>query len=114
MGDLYFNGLYPFIDNSSGGSVDGVIAAVDKILATIDDDTRIIPGHGPLSNRAELAVYLEMLKDARAKIGALVEAGKSLEETVAAKPTAAWDETWGKTFLTPEQFIGIVYSNLKM
>jgi glyoxylase-like metal-dependent hydrolase (beta-lactamase superfamily II) len=114
MGDLYFNGLYPFIDNSSGGSVDGVIAAVDKILATIDDDTRIIPGHGPLSNRAELAVYLEMLKDARAKIGALVEAGKSLEETVAAKPTAAWDETWGKTFLTPEQFTGIVYSNLKM
>ena len=114
MGDLYFNGLYPFIDNSSGGSVDGVIAAVDKILATIDDDTRIIPGHGPLSNRAELAVYLEMLKDVRARIGALVEAGKSLEETVAAKPTAAWDETWGKTFLTPEQFTGIVYSNLKM
>lgn len=113
-GDIYFNGLYPFIDSSSGGSVDGVIAAVGKILEMIDDETKIIPGHGPLSNRAELMVYLEMLKDVRAKIGALVEAGKSLEETLAAKPTAAWDEAWGKTFLTPEQFIGIVYGNLKM
>ncbi|MEE8525888.1 MAG: hypothetical protein V3T72_18285 [Thermoanaerobaculia bacterium] len=78
----------------------------------IDDETKIIPGHGPLSNRAELAVYLEMLKDIRAKIGALVDAGKSLEETLAASPTAAYDEKWGKTFLTPEQFTSIVYDNL--
>jgi cyclase len=112
MGDVYFNGLYPFIDGSSGGSVDGVIAAAEKVLAMVDDETKIIPGHGALSNRAELAAYVEMLKDVRAKIGALLDAGKSLEETLAAKPTAAWDDPWGKAFLTPEQFTTIVYQIL--
>ena len=112
MGDLYFNGLYPFIDNSSGASVDGVIAAAEKIHAMTDEETRIIPGHGGPSNRAELAAYIEMLKDVRAKIGALVDAGKSLEEVQEAGPTAAYDEKWGKTFLTGEQFTGIVYKNL--
>ena len=112
MGDLYFNGLYPFIDASSGGSVDGVIAAGEKVLAMTDDQTKIIPGHGPLSNRAELATYVKMLKDIRAKVGALVEAGKSLEEVQAAKPTAAWDEPWGTVFINPEQFTGIVYGLL--
>ena len=111
-GDLYFNGLYPFIDNSSGASVDGVIAAAERIHGMIDDQTRIIPGHGPLSNRAELATYIEMLKGVRANIGALVEAGKSLKEVLAAKPTAAWDEKWGMTFLKGEQFTSIVYENL--
>ena len=112
MGDLYFNGLYPFIDGSSGGSVDGVIAAAERVLGLIDDKTRIIPGHGPLSNRAELEVYVEMLKDIRARVGALVDAGKSLEEAIAAKPTAAWDDPWGKVFITPEQFTTIVYGIL--
>ncbi len=112
MGDLYFNGLYPFIDNSSGASVDGILSAVERVLAMIDDETKVIPGHGPLSNRAELAAYLEMLKDVRAKIGALVDAGKSLDEVQAARPTAAYDEKWGKVFLTGEQFTGIVYENL--
>ena len=112
MGDLYFNGFYPFIDGSSGGSVDGVIAAVEKVLAMTDAATRIIPGHGPLSNRAELKTYLEMLKGVRAEVGALVDAGKSLEEAIAAKPTAAWDDPWGKVAITPEQFTSIVYGIL--
>ncbi len=112
MGDLYFNGLYPFIDGSSGGSVDGVIAAAEKVHAMIDEDTKIIPGHGALSNRAELAAYIEMLKDVRAKVGALVDAGKSLEEAIAAEPTAAWDDPWGKVFINPEQFTTIVYKIL--
>ncbi len=112
MGDLYFSGLYPFIDGSSGGSVDGVIAAAERVHAMIDDETKIIPGHGGLSNRAELAAYIEMLKGVRAKVGALVEAGKSLEEVQAAQPTAAWDDPWGKTFLNGEQFTAIVYGIL--
>ncbi len=112
MGDLYFNGLYPFIDGSSGGSVDGVIAASERVLAMTDEETKIIPGHGALSNRAELAAYVEMLNGVRAKVGALVDAGKSLEETIAAKPTAAWDDPWGKVFITPEQFTTIVYQIL--
>ncbi|MCP3962495.1 MAG: MBL fold metallo-hydrolase [bacterium] len=111
-GDLYFNGLYPFIDTSSGASVDGVIAAAERIHAMIDEKTRIIPGHGAPSNRAELAEYIEMLKGVRASVGKLVEAGKTLEETQAAKPTAPWDEPWGKTFITGEQFTAIVYGNL--
>ncbi len=111
-GDLYFNGIYPFIDSSSGASVDGVIAAAERIHGMIDDETRIIPGHGALSNRAELTAYIGMLKGVRGKIGALVEAGKSLEEVQAAKPTAEWDEKWGVTFLNGEQFTAIVYGNL--
>ena len=114
MGDLFFNGLYPFIDGSSGGSVDGVIAAAEKVLGMIDDETKIIPGHGPLAGRTELAAYVEMLKGVRAEVGALVEAGKSLEEAIAAKPTAAWDDPWGKVFITPDQFATIVYDILKM
>ena len=114
MGDLFFNGLYPFIDGSSGGSVDGVIAAAEKVLGMIDDETKIIPGHGPLAGRAELAAYVEMLQGVRAEVGALVEAGKSLEEAIAAKPTAAWDDPWGKVFITPDQFTTIVYDILKM
>ncbi len=112
MGDVYFNGIYPFIDSSSGGSVDGVIAAAERVLGMTDDQTRFIPGHGELSGRAGLEAYVEMLKDVRARIGALVEAGKSLEETVAAEPTAAWDDPWGKAFLKPEQFTAIVYQML--
>ncbi len=112
MGDLFFNGLFPFIDGSSGGSVDGVIAAAERVHAMIDEETKIIPGHGGLGNRAELAAYIEMLKGVRARIGALVEAGKSLEEVQAAKPTAAWDDPWGKTFLNGEQFTAIVYGIL--
>ncbi len=111
-GDIYFNGRYPFIDGSSGGSVDGVIAAAELVLGMTDDQTRIIPGHGPLSDRAGLDAYILMLKHVRAEIGAMVEAGKSLEEVVAAGPTAAYDEVWGKTPGGPEQFTTIVYQIL--
>ena len=115
MGDLYFNGLYPFIDGSSGGSVDGVIAAGERVYAMIDDETKIIAGHGPLSNRAELKAFIEMLKGVRANIGALVDAGQSLEEVIAAKPTADWDEAWSRDtgFAKPEGFTKIVYDILK-
>ncbi|MEM7585178.1 MAG: MBL fold metallo-hydrolase [Acidobacteriota bacterium] len=113
MGDLYFNGMYPFIDYSSGGSIDGVIAAADRVLAMIDDDTRIIPGHGALSNRAELAAYADMLRGVRAAVAPLVEAGHSLEEVIAAKPTAAFDDTWGKGFIQADGFTKIVYNLLK-
>ena len=112
MGDLYFNGFYPFIDYSSGGSIDGVIAATDRVLAMIDDDTRIIPGHGPVSGRAELAAYRDMLRGVRDKIAPMVAAGKSLEEVIAAKPTAAFDEKWGQGFIPPDGFVKIAYKTL--
>ena len=112
-GDLYFNGIYPFIDVSTGGGIDGVIAAIEEILGLVGPETKIIPGHGPLSNRQELVSYLAMLKTVRENVVALIEKGRSQEEIVAAKPTATLDEVWGDGFLEPDVFVGIVYSSLK-
>jgi cyclase len=112
MGDLYFNGLYPFIDVSSGGSIDGMIAAADQVVAMVDDQTKIIPGHGPLSNKAELITYRDMLITVRDRVNAAIAEGKTAEEFIASNPTADLDPTWGNGFLKPEQFLGIVYADL--
>jgi glyoxylase-like metal-dependent hydrolase (beta-lactamase superfamily II) len=112
-GDVYFNGLFPFIDVESGGSVDGVIAAVDRAAALADAETKIVPGHGPLSNRAELLRYREMLAAVRDAVKAGIAAGRSREEILASRPTAPFDAVWGKGFLSPEQFTGLVYLSLK-
>lgn len=111
MGDTYFNGLYPFIDTGTNGSVKGVIAAVDRVLALTDDTTKIIPGHGPLSNKAELKSYREMLAKVHANVGALVKANKTLAQVIAAKPTRDFDAKWGNGFLKPDQFVEIVYNS---
>lgn len=111
-GDVYFNGTYPFIDVASGGSIDGTIAAADTILALAGEDTRIIPGHGPLSNRTELEAYRDMLRGARDAIAAEIRQGKSIDEVVAAKPTAKYDEKWGGGFIDPERFVRIVFGDL--
>ena len=111
-GDTYFSGLYPFIDKSSGGSLDGMIASADRVLAIADEETKIIPGHGPLSNRAELAAWRGMLVDVRQRIGEALAAGKTLEEVQAMKPTARWDARYGKGFLGPDDFVAIAYSTL--
>lgn len=112
MGDLYFNGLYPFIDSASGGKIDGVIAAVDRALALADDKTRIIPGHGPLSNKAELKAYRDMLATVAGRVKAQIAAGKKLEEIVAAKPTADYDAKWGGGFIKPDKWAELVVRNL--
>jgi len=112
MGDTYFNGFYPFVDTSSGGTVDGVIAAADKVLAFAKDDTKIIPGHGPLSNKAELKVYRDMLATLVGRIKEQVKAGKKLEEIVAAKPTADYDAKWGGGFIKPDKWVEMVVMNL--
>lgn len=105
MGDTYFNGFYPFIDTSSGGTAEGVVAAADRVLAIADDKTRIIPGHGPVSNKAELKTYRDMVATISGRVAALVKQGKKLDEIVAAKPTAEFDERWGKGFIPPPKFI---------
>lgn len=110
-GDVYFAGAFPFIDLDSGGSVAGVIAAVDRILALCDADTKIIPGHGPLSNAAELRAYRTMLTTLRDRIAALAADGKSLEEIQATKPTAEFDPpTPG--FISSDQFVALVFADL--
>lgn len=113
MGDVYFAAGYPFIDLSSGGSAKGVIAAVDKGLALGNAATRYIPGHGPVSSRADLAAYRAMLADIVAKVEAAIKAGKPVEAVVAAKPSAAYDAKWGGGFIKPDMFVQIVYASLK-
>lgn len=112
MGDVFFNGFYPFIDYSSGGTPDGFIAAVERVLKVANDDTRIIPGHGPLAGKADLIAYRDMLVTSIGRIKALVKEGKKLDEVVAAKPTAALDERWGKGFVPAARYIEMVMKGL--
>lgn len=111
-GDTYFNGAYPFIDVSSGGRLGGLIAAADRLLEIAGEQTRIIPGHGPLSGRAELAAYRDVLIAARERIGTMVADGMSRESVVAATPMSAYDATWGAGFMKPDVWVGIVYDAL--
>ena len=108
MGDTFFNGLYPFIDVSSGGNPDGVIAAADRVLALSNDATKIIPGHGPVCSKADLKVYRDMLATVTGRIKALIKDGKKIDEIKAAKPTAEFDEKWGRAFLPPSSFIDML------
>jgi glyoxylase-like metal-dependent hydrolase (beta-lactamase superfamily II) len=112
MGDTFFNGMYPFIDVDSGGSVDGMIAAADKVLSLADENTKIIPGHGPLGSKADLQTYRNVLAGIRGKVKGLVAQGKTLDQIVAAKPSAQWDATWGKGFMGPDVFVSFVHRSL--
>jgi glyoxylase-like metal-dependent hydrolase (beta-lactamase superfamily II) len=112
MGDTYFNGLYPFIDLDSGGSIDGYIAAIDRGLALSNEETQIVPGHGPLSNRAELAKFKAMLSGFRDRIAELKKQGMTLEQTQAEKPTAAFDEKLGGAFIGPDALVTFIYRSL--
>jgi len=109
VGDTWFNGAYPFIDYSTGGHIDGMINATKKNLSVGTDSTIIIPGHGPVGNKEQLSQTLDMLTTCREKVAALKKEGKSLTEVVAAKPTAQFDEKWGKGFVQPEMFVRLVY-----
>lgn len=112
MGDDYFNGSYPFIDRSSGGSVQGLIDAVQKGLGLCTAGTQVIPGHGPLTNCAGLESYGQMVADAAGKIQNLIDQGMTLEQVIAARPTAATDEELGKGFIKPEQFVMFIHQSL--
>ena len=108
-GDTFWNGFYPFIDYSSGGNINGMITATEKNLATAGADTIIIPGHGPIGNKAQLTEFRDMLVGARDNVAKLKKEGKSLDETVAAKPTANYDAKWGQK---PAAFVGYVYQGV--
>jgi glyoxylase-like metal-dependent hydrolase (beta-lactamase superfamily II) len=112
MGDTLFNGMYPFVDLASGGSINGMIAACDRGLGMGDASTKIIPGHGPAGTKADLKAFRDMLAASRDAVLPLVKAGKTLDEVKAAKPTAALDEKWGKGFIKPESWVQILYADL--
>jgi len=93
-GDVFINGIYPLADPDSGGSFDGIISAVDAVLAIVDDQTQIIPGHGPVTDKKGLQAYRDMCIVLRTRIAGMKKSGMSLEEVLAAEPTADFDGTW--------------------
>jgi cyclase len=113
MGDTFFNGIYPFIDVSAGGRIDGMIAAADRVLAVADEKTRLIPGHGPLGSKADLQAYRDMLAQVRDRVARLKAEGSTVEEIVAAKPTTEFDPTWGGGFMKPDAWVGLVYESME-
>ena len=112
MGDTYFSSTYPIIDLESGGHIDGFISATERVLARIGDGTKVIPGHGQVTDKAGLQRYHDMLVGVRAAVAKLVKQKKSVDEAVAAKPTAPWDDAWGKGYMKPDLFTKIVFTDL--
>lgn len=112
-GDTFFNGFYPFIDVQHGGSINGIIDAANVMLKVADGQTKIIPGHGPLGDKAALTRYRDMLIELRSSVAAAMAGGKSVEEVIAAAPTKGLDAKWGGGFLKPPVVTRIVYSSLK-
>jgi glyoxylase-like metal-dependent hydrolase (beta-lactamase superfamily II) len=111
-GDLHFNYMFPFIDLDSGGNVEGYIAGQRRIFDMADDDTVIIPGHGPLASKADIKVAIDMLEDARARVKSLVDKGLSQEEILAENPLADYHETWNWGFITTERMTNTLYRSL--
>lgn len=110
MGDTYFNGRFPYIDLSSGGSVNGLIEAANKALFLIDEETKVIPGHGALSNKKELTAYRDMIVKVSTKVKEAVAAGKTVEEIKAANFTEGFEE-WGNAFISSDRFLDILYTD---
>jgi cyclase len=109
MGDTFFVGSYPFIDSNSGGTLSGMIAATARMLSEVDDNTKIIPGHGPLAGKVELQEFHDMLASMRERVLKLIRQKKTLEQVVAAKPSADFDSKWSGGFWKPEQWVSRVY-----
>jgi cyclase len=112
MGDIWFNGMYPFIDLDSDGNINGMILAAGAGISLADADTKIVPGHGPLGDKAALIKYRDMLVIVRDRVKILKDAGKTVDESVATKPTADLDAAWGQGRVKPDLFVNIVYSSL--
>jgi glyoxylase-like metal-dependent hydrolase (beta-lactamase superfamily II) len=112
LGDTFSNGIYPYIDGGTGGSINGMIGAVDRSLMLVDGRTKVVPGHGPLGDRASLIRFRDMLVGVRDRVQELKAAGTPLDKTIAAKPTASFDAEWGGGLLTPDRFVTLVYDTL--
>jgi glyoxylase-like metal-dependent hydrolase (beta-lactamase superfamily II) len=109
-GDTWWNGHYPFIDYSTGGNIKGMIGAAERNLAGVSEKTIVIPGHGKIGGKPELTEYRDMLVAIHDRVAALKKDGKSLEETIATKPTAAYDAKWATSFITGAVFTKLVYA----
>ena len=112
VGDIWFNGVYPFIDEGTGGSIGGMIRASEKTLAVAGNTTKMIPGHGPLGSKTDFQKYHDFLAAVRDKVAALKAGGASEQEVIAKRPTAEFDGGLAKGFMNAETFTGIVYRTL--
>jgi glyoxylase-like metal-dependent hydrolase (beta-lactamase superfamily II) len=112
VADTLWNGHFPFIDYSTGGSIDGMIRAAEENVATATDETIVIPGHGPIGNKSHLIEFRDMLVAVREKIAVLKKHGKSRDEVVAAKPTADYDAKWGGFVINGDFFAKLVYAGV--
>ena len=112
VADTFWNRQYPYIDYSTGGSIDGMIRAVEANVANTNDETIVIPGHGPIGNKSQLVEFRDMLVAIREKVADLKKKGKSLDETVAAKPTAHYDAKWGGFVVDGTFFTRLVYAGV--
>jgi glyoxylase-like metal-dependent hydrolase (beta-lactamase superfamily II) len=111
-GDIWWNGYYPFLDYSTGGSIDGTIQAAETTLKQVTDKMILIPGHGPVADKAQLAHFRDVMVDIRTHVAAMKKQGKPLPEIIAAKPTAAYDAKWGGGFMSPSVFTALVYEGV--
>ena len=111
-GDLFFNYMFPFIDLNSGGSVDGYIAGQQRIIEMADENTMIIPGHGPLARQSDLQVAVDMLADARSRVQTLIDDGLSQEDAVAANPLAGYRDQWDWGFINGDKLTATIYRAL--
>jgi cyclase len=109
-GDLLFNGMYPFIDYSAGGSIEGMVTDADRIIEAVDGRTKIIPGHGPMAVRDDVRAFRAMLAGVNEQVTKLISAGKTLEQAQAAEPTKAWDDKWGRGFMKGSDFARMLYA----
>ena len=112
VGDIFSNHFYPIIDLASGGSIDGMIHSVDRILAQADAQTKIVPGHGPVATHADLQDYRDMLVQVRRRVKDLMAAGKTMDEVVTAAPTKDFDVRWGSSYVTAKVFTEMLFSSL--
>lgn len=112
VADTFWNGHYPFIDYSTNGSIDGMIAAARQNVARTTEHTIVIPGHGPIGNRAQLIEFRDMLVDVRTRVAALKKQGKTLAQVTAEKPTAKYDAKWGEFVISTNLFTRLVYKGV--
>ena len=113
MGDMFFNGMYPYVDLDAGGSIEGMVVAADLALSMADESTRIIPGHGQLAMTEDLKIYRDFLIKASTNVQALIDQDMNLQQIIAAKPTDEWDESLGKVWIKPAQFVTFIYNSLE-
>jgi cyclase len=110
---FFFNGMYCYIDRGTGGSVDGMIRGATRMLAMIDNNTKVIPGHGPMGNKSDLTKFRDMVVTSRDRVRKLKASGKPLQEVIAAKPLTDLETAWGGGRLNGDAFVEVIYTTLQ-